>query len=289
MSLNAFDLEQDISSSEVEYLTNYVIDSPTGASSRNIFSFVAEANSSTFLVNSYGTITTTPLSSAFRHIANYYFSSSADASIPLAQDNSTSITTLRAIQIGRTTTDDAILSGSVTAVMSFGVVSDLTFVDIPEDSVISSIGRRGTLVEKNDNNNIVGTVFYDTGTMVFHGGESDTDFTVNAASGFAFGYGSTSERIAINSLSFKTANKIKRSSFFCRALNKEFNYTNNITSLSDQVLGTITGSLTSNPTTFITTIGLYSEEGDLLAVAKVSPPVKKDSSTEKTFAVRLQY
>lgn len=289
MSLNSFDLEQDVSDSEVEYLTSYVIDSPTGASSRNIFSFVAEADSNTFLVNADGITTTTPLSGAFRHIANYYFSSSAEASIPLAQDNSTTITRLRAIQVGRTTTDDAILSGSVTAVMSFGTVSDLTFIDLPEESVVASVGRRGDLVEKNDNANIVGTIFYDTGTMIFHGGESDTDFTAHPVSAFTFGVGTTAERIAINSLSFKTSNKIKRTSFFCRALNKEFNYTNNITSLKDQVLGTITGSLTGNPTTFITSVGLYNEDGDLLAIAKVSPPVKKNFNTEKTFSVRLQY
>lgn len=289
MSLNSFNLERDISNSEVEYLTNYVIDSPSDASSKNIFSFVARPDSNQFLVNSYGSITTTPLSSAFRHISNYYFSSNESSSIPLAQDNSSTINTIRAIQIGRTTTDDAILSGSVTAVMSFGTVTDFTFIDVPEEKVISSIGRRGDIVEKNDTNNVVGTVFYDTGTLIFHGGESDTDFTVNPSSGFTFGVGATAETIAINSLSFKSSNKVKRTSFFCRALNKEFNYTNNITSLSNQSTGSITGSLTSSPTTFITTVGLYNENGELLAVAKVSPPVKKNFNTEKTFSVRLQY
>ena len=289
MSLNSFDLERDISESEVQYFTNYVIDSPTGATARNIFSFVAEASSTSFLVNSQGTVTTTPLSSAFRHINHYYFSSTSQSSIPVSQDNSTTTGIFRAIQIGRTTVDDTILSGSVTAVMSFDVVSDLTFVDIPEQVINKSVGRRGDLVEKNDVNNIVGTIFYDTGTLIFHGGDTSTNFLVDSSSGFTFGTGATSEKIAINSLSFKTINQIKRTSFFCRALNKEFNYTNNITSLKDQTLGSITGSLTSNPTTFITSVGLYNEDGDLLAVAKISPPVKKTFENEKTFSVRLQY
>ena len=289
MSLNSFNLDQDVSNSEVEYRTNYVIDSPTGATARNIFSFVSEASSTSFLVNSQGTVTTTPLSSAFRHVSNYYFSSSADSSVPISQDNSNTTNIFRAIQIGRTTTDDTILSGSVTAIMSFDVVSDLTFIDVPEDVIDKSIGRRGDLVEKNDETNIVGTIFYDTGTLIFHGGDTGTNFLTDSVSGFTFGTGATAEKIAINSLSFKTINKIKRTSFFCRALNKEFNYTNNVTSLKDQSLGSITGSLTSNPTTFITSVGLYNEDGELLAIAKVPPPVKKTFENEKTFSVRLQY
>ena len=83
--------------------------------------------------------------------------------------------------------------------------------------------------------------------------------------------------------------RLQRSSYFCRAFNREYNYTNNITSLSSLTDGTITGSLTANPVTFITTIGLYNDSDELLAIAKVSPPVKKDFSIEKTFNVRLQY
>jgi hypothetical protein len=82
---------------------------------------------------------------------------------------------------------------------------------------------------------------------------------------------------------------IKRSMFFTRAFNKEFNYSNNPTAIVSAVDGSISSNLTGNPTTFITTVGLYNNNNELLAVAKTSPPVKKDFSTEKIFNIRLQY
>lgn len=289
MAFTTFDLDNDISTNEVLFTTNYNIQSLSAARTRNILSYVAEAGSVGYLVSSQGTTTTTPLSAAFRHIANYFFSSSGAAAIPLSNDNTTTTGILRAIQIGRTTVDDGILQGSLTATMSFGAITDLSFIDIPETTITSSVGRRGNLVEKNDETNIVGTVFYDTGTLIFHGGDSDTNFTAAAVSGFVFGAGPTANIISINQLSFKSLSRLQRTSFFCRAFNKDYNYTNNITSLKDKTLGTITGSLTANPTTFITSVGLYNDDNELLAVAKLSPPVKKNFSTEKIFSVRLQY
>lgn len=43
----------------------------------------------------------------------------------------------------------------------------------------------------------------------------------------------------------------------------------------------------SNPFTYITTIGLYNDEDDLLAVAKLSKPIKKSTDTELVVKVKL--
>jgi hypothetical protein len=197
----------------------------------------------------------------------------------------------RVITIGRETTDDAILSGSVTATFSFGVEQNKVIVDVPETTISGSVGQKGDLVEASLVTNIVGTVFYDTGTLVFHGGSDaqDTNFLGASSSGFQFGTGATANTIAINNLSFTSLNMIKRSMFFTRAFNKEFNYSNNPTAITNAVDGSISSNLTGNPTTFITTVGLYNTNNELLAVAKTSPPVKKDFSTEKIFNIRLQY
>ena len=291
MSLVNFDLDRDITVSTVLSKTNYQINSATAAAERSINSFVTESTSTAFLVNAKGTTTTTPLSSAFRSISNYFFSSSAANTIPVAQNNIATTGIARVITLGRTTTDDAILSGSITATFSFGVVPNKVIIDRPELSISGSVGRKGDLVEKAEPANVVGTVFYDTGTMIFHGGDysRDTNFLSNSASGFIFGPGATAGKIAINELSFVSLNMIKRSVFFTRAFNRDFNYTNNPTAIQNAAVGSITSSLTGFPTTFITTVGLYNDNNELLAVAKVSPAVKKDFSTEKTFAIRLQY
>jgi len=289
MSLIDLNLDTDVADGEVLVRTNFEILSPTAASVRNISAFTPFASSESFLKNANGIDTNIPLSGAFRQITNYFFSSSAAAALPLSHNTNSTTSLCRVIQVGRATTDDAIVSGSVTATFSFGPVSNLVFVDQPEEEVKSSIGRIGALVEKNDTENVVGTIFYDSGTLIFHGGDEDTSFICDPTSGFEFGTGATAAKVAINGLAFQSESKIKRSLFFCRAFNKDFNYTNNPTALSDATLGTITSSITSNPTTFITSVALYNDEGEMLAIAKVSPPAKKTFEIEQTFSVRLQY
>ena len=291
MSINNYDLGRDVINTEVLTKTNYEITSATAAQERNINSFVMEAGSTGFLVNAKGTTTSTPLSAAFRNISNYFFSSSAANRIPVAQNNVATTGISRVITIGRTTVDDAILSGSVTGTFSFGTQANKVIIDQPEQSISGAVGRKGDLVEKSDTTNVVGTVFYDSGTMIFHGGDysRDTNFLIDSASGFVFGPGATAGNVAINNLSFISLNMLKRSVFFTRAFNQEFNYSNNPTAIANASLGSISSNLTGSPTTFITTVGLYNGDNELLAVAKTAPPVKKDFDTEKVFAVRLQY
>ena len=291
MSINNYDLGRDVINTEVLTKTNYEITSATAAQERSLNSFVMEATSTGFLVNAKGTTTSTPLSAAFRNISNYFFSSSAANRIPVAQNNVATTGISRVITIGRTTTDDAILSGSVTGTFSFGTQANKVIIDQPEQSISGAGGRKGDLVEKSDTTNIVGTIFYDSGTMVFHGGDysRDTNFLIDSASGFTFGPGATAGNVAINNISFISLNMLKRSVFFTRAFNQEFNYSNNPTAIANASLGSISSNLTGMPTSFITTIGLYNNDNELVAVAKTAPPVKKDFDTEKVFAVRLQY
>ena len=291
MSINNYDLGRDVINTEVLTKTNYEITSATAAQERSLNSFVMEATSTGFLVNAKGTTTSTPLSAAFRNISNYFFSSSAANRIPVAQNNVATTGISRVITIGRTTTDDAILSGSVTGTFSFGTQANKVIIDQPEQSISGAVGRKGDLVEKSDTTNIVGTIFYDSGTMVFHGGDysRDTNFLIDSASGFTFGPGATAGNVAINNISFISLNMLKRSVFFTRDFNQEFNYSNNPTAIANASLGSISSNLTGMPTSFITTIGLYNNDNELVAVAKTAPPVKKDFDTEKVFAVRLQY
>ena len=44
-----------------------------------------------------------------------------------------------------------------------------------------------------------------------------------------------------------------------------------------------------SPVSYITTVGLYSADNELLAVAKLSEPIKKTPETELTLRVRLDY
>ena len=48
-------------------------------------------------------------------------------------------------------------------------------------------------------------------------------------------------------------------------------------------------SMIDDPTTFITTVGLYNDANELLAVAKLSQPITKDFTKEALIKVKLDY
>lgn len=82
--------------------------------------------------------------------------------------------------------------------------------------------------------------------------------------------------------------------YFIRVKNREFNYTNNPTFVSDgtdgQVVGTIKyQDLIDNPKTYPTTVGLYNDNNELVAVAKLSRPTQKTFDNELLIKVMLQF
>ena len=76
--------------------------------------------------------------------------------------------------------------------------------------------------------------------------------------------------------------------YFIRARNKEFNYSTNPTYIDNN--GNLNfDSMTDSPRSYITTIGLYNDANELLAVAKLSQPITKDFSKEALIKVKLDY
>lgn len=75
---------------------------------------------------------------------------------------------------------------------------------------------------------------------------------------------------------------------FIRARNAEFNYSQNPTFV-DTNGGVRFTDFISSPQTFVTTVGLYNDNGDLLAVAKLSKPLKKDFTKEALIRIKLDF
>ncbi len=82
--------------------------------------------------------------------------------------------------------------------------------------------------------------------------------------------------------------KVTSQYYFTRAKNNEFNYTTN-PSFIDNNGNVNIDSFINNPQTFITTVGLYNDNNDLVAVAKLSQPVTKDFTKEALIRVKLDY
>ena len=75
---------------------------------------------------------------------------------------------------------------------------------------------------------------------------------------------------------------------FCRVNNNDYNYSSNPTYLSSSKMVVKNNTLDA-PVSYMTTVGLYSADNELLAVAKLSEPLKKDPTNEMTLRVRLDY
>ena len=95
-------------------------------------------------------------------------------------------------------------------------------------------------------------------------------------------------RHRIYNMSYNNTTELNSTIYFCRANHKDFNYSANPTYLSSSRIR-VKNSQVDPPISYITTVGLYSADNELLAVAKLSEPLKKDPMTELNLRVRLDY
>jgi hypothetical protein len=89
--------------------------------------------------------------------------------------------------------------------------------------------------------------------------------------------------------SYQSVTELNSSIYFCRAFNNEFNYSSNPTYLSSSEIVVKEGDPLAQPASYITTVGLYDDNNQLLAVAKLSEPIKKTPDTELITRVRLDF
>ena len=76
---------------------------------------------------------------------------------------------------------------------------------------------------------------------------------------------------------------------FVRPRSSEFNYSENPSFISGSTGEVLYSSFINAPTTYITTVGLYNDTNELLAVAKLSRPLKKDFTKEALVRVKLDF
>jgi len=152
----------------------------------------------------------------------------------------------------------------------------------------------------------MGVVFYEAGIACLHtgafcsslSGASPIDFfknpegdslTLNAAfQSSSISGNCDAVRHRIQNLSFNNSVEINSTIYFCRLPTNQFNYSANPTYLSASQIR-VKNVATDNPVSYVTTIGLYNAANELLAVAKLSEPLKKDPTNELTLRVRLDY
>ena len=145
-----------------------------------------------------------------------------------------------------------------------------------------------------------GLIYYQAGVAVVTGSvfgtllsqsvnfNSKSEIVQAVLSGSTIRANSDEFRHRIYNLSFNNSVELNSTVYFCRANHNEFNYSANPTYLSASKL-VVKNDSADVPVSYATTVGLYSPDNELLAVAKLSEPLKKDPTTEFTVRVRLDY
>jgi len=113
----------------------------------------------------------------------------------------------------------------------------------------------------------IGNVFYTHGVVVMH-----TASNVGAAC----------------TLNFKNTHVIEEHEYMCNASKHEFNATTNQSVLSNIASGSVAGFVSSsafNP--YVTTVGLYDDNSNLLAIGKLGQAIKKSEKFDTSYVVRF--
>ena len=90
-------------------------------------------------------------------------------------------------------------------------------------------------------------------------------------------------------LQARSSEQVKSSFYFVRVKNAEYNYSNNPSFVTGSLGELRYTTFVNDPQTFITTIGLYNNNRELLAVAKLSQPLLKNKTKETLIKVKLDF
>lgn len=226
-----------------------------------------------------------------RYVSTYYDSAKGIYTIPRVDTTASACTLARVIQVTNPTKDQGIYPDTIKFTLWYNGTSG-TAIDTTQDSLgpNKETLNYGYLVDQSNTAMKVGTIFYDYGLILLHGGTgSPWSNTWNATGAeqykISFDASKTaSMELAITDFSFNTMNVIARNIYYCRANHREFNYTSNPSAQGVEFL-----QRDEQATTYVTSIGLYNDSKELLAIAKVNPAKKKNKYSEVVFQVILDF
>jgi len=124
---------------------------------------------------------------------------------------------------------------------------------------------------------------------IMHISEDDVEYKVeDMASDLDIPTSCTALRRRMARLAFNNTTELNSTIYFCRINHNDFNYSSNPTYLKDSKIR-VKDSTEDAPISYISSVGLYSSDNELLAVAKLSEVLRKDPTNEMVLRVRLDY
>ena len=169
--------------------------------------------------------------------------------------------------MGKNPIGSEIYSGSLDEVRIYsGSLSDSDILSLSNNHYISSSAYQ---------TNVAGNVFYSTGFVTVTSPLPKYKYVLTGQTG-TFDYGGTGQYGF--SLNMKAQKTIVENKIICRIKTSDYNISSNPTlrkpnSWNDSELKDVVTSSYFDP--YITTVGLYDNEGDLLAIGKLANPLRK--------------
>jgi hypothetical protein len=211
-----------------------------------------------------------------------------------------------AINLSRLVTKDEVKKGSVSITLGTGsFATPFAGVKTFTDTAAAGNGQTATTISGeygllSHSSGIGGVVFYQAGVLIMTSSvfSGVTDFFSSSAGTSSFAETLVSSSITascdavrhrLQNLQFNNTTEINSNIYFCRMAHNKFNYSSNPTYLSSSKIYVKNDNIQNPPITYVTTIGLYNERNELLAVAKLSEPLRKDPTNELTLRVRLDF
>lgn len=207
------------------------------------------------------------------------------------------------ISVERARFKEKILPGSLTLVLENSASISLTdnsltaSVDTYRDSGREYLIYSGAAGTVSNINTVYGKLYPDIGVIVLNGDilsssgyleqiDQTTDLTGGQPDGNPAALYNGIE--AGQNFTLRAEETLSSNYVFVRARNSEFNYSTNPSNISGS--GELQhDSMIDTPQAYVTAVGLYNDNNELLAVSKLSTPLLKDFTKEALIRIKLDY
>ena len=212
------------------------------------------------------------------------------------------------ISIDRAQYKESLFPGSLNLTLS-GSAGTIYLTDDSQDNPVNqflgssryyqlisgSNGSAGTLANSGyvANSGSYGLVFPDLGTILLNPDAISQSIHVDTLRNS--NTDSNNPRLLLNamnlgeSFSLNSEETITSDYIFVRSRNSEFNYSENPSFISGSTGEVIYDQFINHPQVYATTVGMYNDSNELLAVAKLSKPLLKDFTKEALVRVKLDF
>ena len=213
------------------------------------------------------------------------------------------------ITVNRSKYKEKLLPGSLNLTLTSGSKT-LKLTDDSSDSLTNSYidaGRVYNIISGSNGTAYLGTGFHptsgsygkflpDIGVVVLNGAalKDNSAYGINLSVSESYNIDGKNNRTFYNALAagssftVRSEETVTSNFVFVRVRNSELNYSTNPSNItgSGELLWNV---MVNNPQAYITTVGLYNDTNELLAVAKLSRPLLKDFTKEALVRIKLDY